>query len=169
MASGRLPSQARLAFFVRGNTAVAAAAAGAGPQANAAAAAAAHQPEATLSRIEALLPARGSLAPLLHAFGLLSDAELQREDQDSRAGEWGPTFDPAPGNASLLSQRRVRLPHAHPPSADALHVTAMLEVFDAAQQPRAAQRWCRDLDFVARQTVVDICCRTSMTPNGPPS
>lgn len=41
--------------------------------------------ESSLRRVEAALPARGSLAPLLHAFGLLSDAELEREEQGSRA------------------------------------------------------------------------------------
>lgn len=46
--------------------------------------------EASLRRVEAALPARGSLAPLLHAFGLLSDAELEEEEAGSRdsAGEF---------------------------------------------------------------------------------
>ena len=44
---------------------------------------------AALRRVEAVLPARGSLAPLLHAFGLLSDAELRQDEAAGRgsAGE----------------------------------------------------------------------------------
>ncbi len=67
LASGRLPPEARLSFFVRDTAAAA-------------------QSDGGLRRIEATLPARGSLAPLLHAFGLLSDTELQQEEQQGRPG-----------------------------------------------------------------------------------
>jgi hypothetical protein len=45
-----------------------------------------------LRRVEAVLPARGSLAPLLHAFGLLSDADLHREEAAARGSAGGPTY-----------------------------------------------------------------------------
>ncbi len=84
LASGRLPPEARLSFFVRDTAA--AAPSSVANAADAAAAVATAQSDGGLRRIEATLPARGSLAPLLHAFGLLSDTELQQEEQQGRPG-----------------------------------------------------------------------------------
>jgi len=42
--------------------------------------------EGSLERIDAPLPARGSLAPLLHAFGLLSGDDLQQLTTEETSG-----------------------------------------------------------------------------------
>lgn len=85
LASGRVPPEARLTFFVRDTAAAVPSAAHASP----AAADTDGDSTTALQRVEAVLPARGSLAPLLHAFGLLSDVELQREEQAARQASGG--------------------------------------------------------------------------------
>ena len=85
LASGRLLTEARLAFFVRGDS-------GNGAPADASASSAVTADTEGLRRIEALLPATGSLVPLLHAFGLLSDAELQQlSTREASAGDFDST------------------------------------------------------------------------------